>query len=112
MMSSGARKGLPDLTSAWALARNIDVRPFPADDEQAGQSALGEHPRPGQVQTLVQTLIQHVAADPARLQAVASAARSRCDELAGRDATPAELHRSRARPHLKQAAMGERQFRT
>src|SRR2546429_187729 len=35
----------PDLTFAWKLARNIDVRAFPADDEQVTQEALHEHPR-------------------------------------------------------------------
>ena len=93
----------PDLTFAWKLARNIDVRAFPADDEQVAQEALDEHPRPGQVQGLVQMLIEEVEADPARLQAVAGAARARHDELDRQGEPPQRSH-----SHLVAAALADR----
>ena len=81
-----------DLSLAWRLAKNINVRAFPADGNQAGQQALSEHPRPGWVRGLVRMLIVEMEADPARLQAVAAAARSRHDQLAGQGEPPRRLH--------------------
>jgi hypothetical protein len=93
----------PDLTFAWKLARNIDVRAFPAGDEQVAREALDEHPRPGQVQGLVQMLIEEVEADPARLQAVAIAARARHGELDRQGEPPQRSH-----SYLVAAALADR----
>lgn len=101
--SAPAGQAGPDLFFAWELAMNIDVRAFSADDEQAAQEALGEHPRPGQIRGLVQMLIEEVEADPARLRAVASAARSRHGELARQGEPPQRLH-----PYLVAAALAGR----
>lgn len=104
-MESSAPAGLAgqDLVFARRLARNIDVRVFPADDEQAAQEALGEHPRPGQVLALVRMLIEEVEADPARLRAVASAARWCHGELAGQGEPSQRSH-----PYLVAAALAGR----
>ena len=93
----------PDLFFAWKLAMNIDVRAAAADDEQAAQEALDEHPRPGHVRGLVQLLIEEVKADPARLQAVTAAARARHDELDRQGEPPQRLH-----PYLIAAALAGR----
>jgi hypothetical protein len=93
----------PDLTFAWKLARNIDVRAFPAGDEQVAREALDEHPRPGQVQGLVQRLVEEVEADPARLQAVAVAARARHGELDRQGEPP-----QRSQSYLVAAALADR----
>jgi hypothetical protein len=104
---ASAGQARPDLFFAWMLAMNIDVRAFPADDEQAAQEALGEHPRPGQVEELVRQLIENSQADPARLQAVAAAARSRHGELARQGGSPQRLH-----PYLVAAALAARGLAT
>ena len=101
--SAPAGQAGPDLFFAWKLAMNIDVRAFPADYEQAAQEALSDHPRPAQIRGLVQMLIEEVEADPARLQAVASAARSRHGEPARQREPPQRLH-----PYLVAAALAGR----
>ena len=101
--SAPAGQAGPDLFFAWKLAMNIDVRAFPADYEQAAQEALSDHPRPAQIRGLVQMLIEEVEADPARLRAVASAARSRHGELARQGEPPQRLH-----PYLVAAALAGR----
>jgi hypothetical protein len=93
----------PDLFFAWMLAVNTGVRTFPGDDEQAAQQALSEHPRPGRVRGLVQMLVEKVEASPARLQAVADAARSRHGELAAQGESPQRSH-----PYLVAAALASR----
>jgi hypothetical protein len=101
--SAAAGQASRDWLAAWKLAVNIDVRAFPAGDEQAARAALSEHPRPGQIRRLALLLIDEVEADPARLRAAASAARSRHDELAGQGAPPQRLH-----PYLVAAALAGR----
>jgi GNAT superfamily N-acetyltransferase len=93
----------PDLLFAWSSAMNIDLRDFPARDEQAARQALDEHPRPGYVRAHVLLLVQHVQADPARLVAAATAARGRHAELDGEGEPPQRLRR-----YLVAAALAER----
>lgn len=108
-MESSAPAGRTDrdLSLAWKLAMNIHVRTFPADDEQAAQRAIGDHPRPGQVRYLVQWLVEGVEADPARLQAVAAAARARHSELDRQGEPPGHLH-----CYLVAAALADRGLAT
>jgi hypothetical protein len=105
LMESSAPAGQahPDLLFAWMAATSIDVRALAADDEQSAQEALSEHPQPGRVRELVRMLVEKVEADPARLQAAAAAARSRCGELASQGEPPQRL-----RPYLVAAALAVR----
>ncbi len=105
--SAPAGQAGPDLSYAWKLATNIDVRAFPAGDEQAAQEALDQHPRPGQIGALVQMLIEEAEADPAHLRAMAAAARSRHGELARQGEPPQRLH-----PYLVAAALADRGLAT
>ncbi len=82
---------------------NIDVPDFPAGDEQAARQAFDEHPRPGFIRAHVLLLVQHVEADPARLEAAARAARARHAEL-DREGKPPQ----RLRQYLVGAALAER----
>jgi hypothetical protein len=101
--STLAGQAHPGMFLAWKLAMNIDVGAFPAGDEQAAREALREYPQPDRTRRLAQMLIEELGADPAGLQAAASAARSRHRELAGQGAPPQRL-----RPYLVAAALAER----
>jgi hypothetical protein len=104
-MESSAPAGQtdPDLLFAWMVAVSINVRALAANDEQAAQEALSEHPQPDRVRELVRMLVEKVEADPARLRAAAAAARSRCGELASQGEPPPRL-----RPYLVAAALAVR----
>lgn len=106
METPAGQAGL-DLSFAWKLAINIDVRAFEPGDERAAQVALAEYPRPARAQMLVQMLIDQVEADPARLDAVVVAARSRHSELAGQGEPPQRL-----RPYLVAAALASQALAT
>jgi hypothetical protein len=101
--SATAGQANPDLFFAWMVAMSTGVRAFAANDEQAAQGALSEHPQPDRVRELVRMLIEKVAADPARLRAAAAAARSRHGELASQGEPPQRL-----RPYLVAAALAVR----
>jgi len=106
-MEAPAGQAGPDLSFAWQLAINIDVRAFEAGDERAAQEALSEYPRPARARMLVQMLIDRVEADPARLDAVVVAARCRHSELARQGEPPQRL-----RPYLVAAALASRGLAT
>lgn len=102
-MGAPAGQAGPDLSFAWKLAMNIDIRAFPAGDEQAAQEALAQYPKPARVQRFAQILIDHVGADPARLGALAAAAQSCHSELARQGQPQRRLH-----PYLVAAALAGR----
>ena len=92
-----------DLLCAWSSAMNITLPDFSPGDEQAARQALDDHPRPDYIRGHVLVLVEHVEADPARLAAVAAAARARHAGLDREGEPPPRL-----RPYLVAAALAER----
>jgi hypothetical protein len=92
-----------DLLRAWAAALNITVEEFAAGDEHAAQQALDAYPRPEFVRSHVELLVEHAGAGPARLAAMAEAARAKHAEL-----TAAGQAGARTRHYLTAAILAER----